>query len=397
MKNQLVVLFLSLWLMNCSDSSENSQNQQTTPDTISASDVLTHDGQSDINTGQEDLMTGDDFTNDIINTDQTQVNDLGDDWLTQNEVADVQADQLIEDFSSDQCFFVGLVTPCYLNELDPVCDPDFTIFKINETARFKIDLLDVSKCASGTINAKIDWGDGAQQEWVDGDNLTLLYTFNTVGTKTVEIEFYHNDMFNNSVLFELELIAETDNIQPVAVACDDELKNQYGVCVYELNIWPPTQFDFTDSFDPDGKIVKYCFRGWCVSDGEFFAAWEEVGVYDEELVVTDNEGVETSVKVIVIVSSEDNQPPVAVACDNSLRNDEGVCVYHLEVDVPINFDFSDSYDPDGEIVKYKFANSTKTKSTFFQGWEPAGTYNETLEVTDDKGATCKDYLLIIVN
>lgn len=371
------ILFFVFLFVACSGGSDPNYYGNDKVDIASENlDALSLDGQSDINASQNDMAVVDGFTDSLVNADQIQVNDLGNDWSTQDEIADVQKDQSGKDLSSDQCSFVGVVTPCYLNEFETVCDPDFTIFKINETARFKIELLDVSNCADGTINAKINFGDGTQQEWVDGDNVTLLHTFNTVGTKTVEIKFYHDDMFNNSVQFELELIAETGNIPPVAICCDDELKDDSGICVYELNVWPPYNFDFTDSFDPDGEIAWYIFDNEGANHvkndyGEFLTLFIYLDEFKAILTVLDDYDVEDSCEMKIITNSPDNDPPVVKACPDGpdYRDEQGNCL-PVELQAGVNYCFNfgteqtncdcdncqlvfpvpaGSYDPDGEI------------------------------------------------
>jgi len=112
--------------------------------------------------------------------------------------------------------------------------------------------------------------------------------------------------------------------------------------------YPPLEvtFDASASSSPNGAIVSY---DWDLGDGDTDSGvvvthtYAEKGVYDITLVVTDSAGKSgarsRSVEAL-------NRVPVA-----SFVVDK----YWVGDDQPIEFDASDSYDPDGEIVQYAWS------------------------------------------
>jgi len=82
----------------------------------------------------------------------------------------------------------------------------------------------------------------------------------------------------------------------------------------------------------------------------------------------------------VVITILPNEPPVCMA---------GVPL-HGDAGVPLQFDGSGSYDPDGTIVTYAWDfgdGNTGTGATPTHTYEQDGDYLVTLCVTDDDGAT----------
>ena len=149
---------------------------------------------------------------------------------------------------------------------------------------------------------------------------------------------------------------------------------------YPLN---PTSLDtinFTESsYDPDGYIINYT---WYFDDG--YISYEQNpthkynddGVYNVTLVVTDNNGVVANVTKQIIVI---NSPPFA----NFSYTPSYPYINEL-------INFTDlSYDPDGFIVNWTW-NFGDGNVSYVQNpshkYAKDGTYNVTLTVTDDDGA-----------
>ncbi|MBI2077691.1 MAG: PKD domain-containing protein [Euryarchaeota archaeon] len=139
-------------------------------------------------------------------------------------------------------------------------------------------------------------------------------------------------------------------------------------------------FNGTDSFDPDGTIVKY---EWAFGDGASAAGpsvlhpFSTVGVYEVTLTVTDDDGdTDQATHLIEIV----NAAPTAVI--------EGPTTAKKNSDV--TFDGSKSGDPDGSIVAYAWDlgdGATSDAPSVTHRYKKDGSYTVTLTVTDSDGAT----------
>jgi PKD repeat protein len=141
-------------------------------------------------------------------------------------------------------------------------------------------------------------------------------------------------------------------------------------------------FNGSASSDPDGTIASYSWdfgdgtpAGAGVSPSHTYAA---AGTYQVTLTVTDNLGATGSVTNPVTVTGAVNQPPVASFTSSS-------------VNLVATFDGSGSKDPDGTVASYSWnfgdgsAAGTGVKPS--HTYAAAGTYQVTLTVTDNQGAT----------
>jgi len=141
-------------------------------------------------------------------------------------------------------------------------------------------------------------------------------------------------------------------------------------------------FDASGSFDPDGYIVSYF---WDFGDGITNATGVTVEhsyagreIYTVTLTVTDDDGATSSSNA---TKTARNRPPVADFTASAETVDTGE---------NIDFNATDSYDPDGAIVSYfwNFGDDTNaTGVTATHSYVDDGTYIVTLTVTDDEGAT----------
>lgn len=145
-------------------------------------------------------------------------------------------------------------------------------------------------------------------------------------------------------------------------------------------------FDSSGSSDTDGSIVSYA---WTFGDGSTSTAvspshtYVAAGTYSVTLTVTDNSGATGSVTQSVQV----NDPPTAAF---------GTACTLYDCD----FDGSGSSDPDGTISDYEwdFGDGTSgTTVTPSHQYATAGSYNVTLTVTDDLGATASVSLVVVAN
>ena len=160
--------------------------------------------------------------------------------------------------------------------------------------------------------------------------------------------------------------------------------------VADFSFWPPEpttqdEIRFTDqSSDPDGEIVSWW---WDFGDGATSDVqspshrYPDDGTYTVRLQVRDDRGATAQTSQEIEVA---NVPPTA---SFSISPEE------VETGDPVNFDASDSSDPDGEIIKYEwdfdgdgeFEESAES-ATITHAFNDNGTYTVTLRVTDDDGA-----------
>ena len=112
-----------------------------------------------------------------------------------------------------------------------------------------------------------------------------------------------------------------------------------------------------------------------------FTTYSTPGTYDAKLTITDTDGDVDSKTVQITVNAPPNSPPTAAIGTSGTSGNAPFTV---------NFSGSGSSDTDGTIVSYawNFGNGqTATTADASTTYNSAGTYNATLTVTDDKGAT----------
>jgi PKD repeat protein len=149
----------------------------------------------------------------------------------------------------------------------------------------------------------------------------------------------------------------------------------------------PIQFDGSGSSDPDGTVDSY---SWDFGDGTIETgatpshAYVSAGTFTVTLTVADNLGATSTCETTATVTGGENLPPVCDA-DGPYSGVRGE---------PIEFDGTDSEDPDGTIASYTwdFGDGTiETGATPTHTYISVGTFTVTLTVADDLGATstCK--------
>ncbi len=219
----------------------------------------------------------------------------------------------------------------------------------------------------GTITA-YDWdfGDGNL-----GSGATPTHTYAVDGNYTVTLTVT-DDASATGTATTTASIGVVGNQPPVA--------DPNGP--YSGTIGVPVAFDGTASSDPDGTITAY---NWDFGDGSTGTGatpthtYAADGNYTVTLTVTDDAG-DTGTATSSATIGVGNLPPVA--------DPNGP--YSGTVGAPVTFDGTGSTDPDGTIGSYSWDfgdGNTGTGATPSHAYTSAGTYNVTLTVTDDAGAT----------
>jgi len=144
------------------------------------------------------------------------------------------------------------------------------------------------------------------------------------------------------------------------------------------------------SYDEDGSISSY---GWNFGDNTFATGstadhtYTRPGHYTATLTVTGNLG---GTGIATVTLNIENVPPVAVARAYPTSGSDPLTV---------DFDGSQSYDPDGTITSYywNFGDGTWERTARAQRvYRDLQSYTAVLTVTDDWGMTAKDEVVITV-
>jgi len=230
---------------------------------------------------------------------------------------------------------------------------------------------DATLDAAGTVDPD---GNVTAYRWdVDGDGdaeqtgETATVSFGDDGTYSVALTVTDDDGATNATTTNVTVL----NRPPEATPSANETEPLVGA---------PVAFDATESADSDGTIERY---EWDLDgDGDFeregatvTTAFSDPGTKTVTARVTDDDGATNETTVSVDV----NAPPTAsLDVTSSVYTGSAVTV-----------DGTDSADPDGEVVDYAWtiegASAEGPNGTVSFGDD--GTYEVSLTVTDDAGAT----------
>jgi PKD repeat protein len=239
--------------------------------------------------------------------------------------------------------------------------------------------LAVSFTSAGSADVE---GDGSivSYSWNFGDGSPLStqanpsHTYQAAGDYTAVLTVTDNDGATASASVPITVNA---NIAPHATAAADVTAGHAPL---------PVSFSSAGSGDTDGTYSIH----WDFGDGATSSAanpshtytnsTEENIVRTATLTVTDDNGA-TAISTIEITVWPVNKAPVAVI---STDRDAG------KTPLTVSFVGSGSSDPDGTVESYEWDfkdGNTSTNADEVHTFTTAGTYNVTLKVTDDDGAT----------
>ncbi len=239
---------------------------------------------------------------------------------------------------------------------------------------------------NGTVDVAVQF-DGSASSDPDGSIASYSWDFGngTSGTGATPNATYTEAGTFNVTLTVTDDVGETNSVSTtvdvVTSANQPPVANPGGP--YNGTVDIAVQFDGSASSDPDGSIASYSWdfgNGTSGTGATPSTTYTEAGTFNVTLTVTDDAGETNSVSTTVIVASAANQSPVA--------NPGGP--YNGTVGVTVQFNGSGSSDPDGSIASYSwdFGNGTNgTGAAPSITYTEAGTFNVTLTVTDNAGAT----------
>lgn len=214
-------------------------------------------------------------------------------------------------------------------------------------------------------------------QWDMGDGTTLYgsivsHQYSSSGTYTVYLQVTDNSDNTGSTS---QTITINDNQSPTASFVYSPTSPEVGERVH---------FNASASTDPDGIITSW---QWDFGDGrhgsgeEVNHTYNDSGTYTVVLVVMDDSGNTDSVSKTVTIG--DAGIPIALF---------DVLTANPTVNTDVDFDASDSYDLDGNIIRYDWNfgdgnTDADVNATITHQYTSANTYTVTLTVTDNDGKT----------
>ena len=283
-----------------------------------------------------------------------------------NENWTVEVPQIGEGLDNDGDGLYDTADPnCQVNQT-PISDPNGPYSgTVNTPVQFNGS---GSNDPDGTIvSYSWDFGDGNI-----GAGVNTAHTYGSAGTYTVSLMVTDNDGGNDTAT-STATITDIPQVQP-------PVSDPNGP--YNGTVAVPVQFNGSGSNDPDGSIVAY---EWDFGDSNTGMGvnpaytYGSAGTYTVSLMVTDNDGLsDTTTSTATITDIPLAQPPVA--------DPNGP--YSGTVAVPVKFNGSASFDPDGTIVSYLWDfsdGSTETGVSPTHTYSSAGPYTVTLTVADNAG------------
>jgi len=231
----------------------------------------------------------------------------------------------------------------------------------------------------GTIISYIwNFGDG---NILSGSILNHIYT--NPGNYTATLLITDNDGLQSQDNLVVTVNNCTANQNPVANAGPD----------VTTNVSQNILFNGNNSYDPDGTIISYIwnFGDGNLSSGEIVNhAYLNAGIYNVTLIVTDNNGAQSTDNAIVTVNLVNNTNiTLQLTIDADPLNGTAPLKVEFSSDVSGNSPFTYYWDFDDG------SHSTQSDPTHI--FNKSGTYNVELEVTDNLGSTITKGIIIKVS
>jgi len=231
---------------------------------------------------------------------------------------------------------------------------------------------------SGSASADAD-GTIASYAWNFGDGSTgsgslVWHRFTTAGTYIITLTVTDDDGATDSTSLAVQV--GPSNQSPTAGFTFSPTNPQ-------VNAW--VQFDGSTSSDPDGTISNYA---WNFGDGTTdigSLVWHRfagAGIFVVTLTVTDDDGATATRTQTIQVGGAANASPTASF---------SILPATPTIGEWVRFDGTGSTDSDGSIASYQWSfgdgSSPVSGPIVYHQFASAGSYQVTLTVTDDDGAT----------
>jgi len=214
--------------------------------------------------------------------------------------------------------------------------------------------------------------------WDFGDGTTSTspnpsHVYSTEGTYTVILSVTDNEGATTTDETTATITGGSSNQAPI-VNANGPYSGDVGEAIY---------FSFAGTSDPDGSLAS---GFWDFGDGTTSTnpnpthIYNTAGTYTVILSVTDNDGATTTDETTATIGGSGNISPTANA-NGPYSGDENVS---------ISFSSIGSNDADGTIVSYLWNfgdGSTSSNANPIHTYTSGGTFNVSLTVTDNEGAT----------
>ncbi len=249
-------------------------------------------------------------------------------------------------------------------------DSGRSLAPVPPTAAFTFAVTNLSVAFDGSGSTA---GDGSIASWAwdfgdgsTGTGATTTRSYGAAGTYSVKLTVTDTTGGTGTSTRQVTVSAPPAN-QPPTAAFTSRTTN--------LSV----AFDGSGSSDPDGTVASYAWNfgdggtSTVVSPNHPYAA---AGTYQVKLTVTDNAGATNAVTHPVTVAAANQSPTAAFTSTAS--------------GLTASFDGTGSSDPDGTIASYKWDfgdGGTSTAPSPSHPYAAAGTFQVTLAVTDNQGAT----------
>jgi len=236
---------------------------------------------------------------------------------------------------------------------------------------------DIDGWISGYI---FSFGDGSESGLIS--ERSIVHFYEEPGNYSVKLmvvdDRNQKSFWSDSILIS---VAEPEDNPPVArLFVKERVRTHENVL-----------FDASESYDPEGKILSYVYdfgdgnNTGSTYNNSVYHSYEESGEYNVSLYVIDEKGL-ASIPVYKVINVTDMPPPQPQAPIAVLK----LSATSISVNGTIEFDASNSFDPDGYIVKYFFRVAqdleiSTTDSKICYKYTKPGRYYSLLRVEDNDG------------